>query len=98
MFSVTMAKISEFEFCSRWISSSFANDGIQLAHCTYHGTHSVDSEFCRLTNHVIRDWNNWVHQLKKNGIRMINPAKTKNVAMRYVISIQIHLLMVLILF
>jgi methionine synthase II (cobalamin-independent) len=35
-----------------------------------------------------------VLDLEKNGIKIIKPANTKNVAIRYVISIQIHLLLV----
>ena len=60
----------------------------------YHGTHNWAREDCKFNNQLINDCNNSVHRLKKNGIKIIKPANTKNVAIRYVISIQIHLLLV----
>lgn len=95
MFSViTVKTLSESEFCIHWINSSFKKDGIQLAHSIYHGTHNWASEDWSFSNQDINDCNNSVHRLKKNGINMINPDRTKKVANKYVIKIQTHLFFV----
>lgn len=76
------------------MNSSFRNQGIRLAFSMYHGTHTWASVDCKSSNHVINDCNNSVHRLKKNGIRIMNPDNTKIVVSKYVIKIQIHLLLV----
>ena len=91
---ITVKTLSESEFCIHWISSSFKKDGIQFAHSTYHGTHNWAREDWSFSNHDINDCNNSVPRLKKNGIKIMNPANTKNVAIKYVINIQTHLFFV----
>ena len=82
IFSVITFKIlSEFEFCIRWINSLFKKVGIRFAHWIYPGTHISLSEDCNFNSQDINDCNNWVHRLKKNGIKIMNHASTKRAAM-----------------
>ena len=76
------------------MSSSLRNHGIRLTFSMYHGIHCWASVVCKLNNPVVRVCNNSVHQLKKKGIRIINPDNTKRVVSKYVIKIQIPLLFV----
>ena len=78
---ITVKMLSEFEFWIRWINSFFKKVGIRLAHSIYHGTHNCEREDCNFNNHDINDCNNWVHRLKKKGIKIINQANTKRAAM-----------------
>ena len=94
--SVIIVKtLSEFEFCIRWINSSFKKEGIRFAHSMYQGTHNWASDDCSFSSQDINDCNNSVHRLKKKGTSMINHAKTNRVAITYVINIQTHLLFVI---
>ena len=96
MLSVIASNIlSEFEFWIHWISSSFKNSGIRLASSIYQGTQSWPRLDCNFTSHHIKDCNNSVHRLKKNGIRIMKPDNTKNVVNKYVIKIQNHLFFVI---
>ena len=61
----------------------------------YQGIQSWPNAACNFNNPHINDCNNSVHQLKKNGINIMNPDNTKNVVKRYVINIQNHLLFVI---
>lgn len=94
--SVIIVRIlSESEFCIHWINSSFKKEGIRSAHWIYQGTHNWAREDWSFSNQDINDCNNSVHRLKKKGTSITNHAKTKRVAIMYVINIQTHLLFVI---
>lgn len=82
------------EFINRCVNSSFRNHGNQLIWSIYQGTHNSIIDDSKRNNRDINVCNNSVHRLKKNGIRIMNHDKMKNVAMIYVIKIQIHLFFV----
>lgn len=84
---IAVNMLSELEFWAHCINSSFRNQGIQFDSSMYPGTHNWASDDCNFSSHDIRDCNNSVHRLKKKGIRIINPARIKNVAIMYVINI-----------
>ena len=89
-----MSKLSVLEFWIHSITCSFMNPGNHPIWFTNPVNHNWFIDDSIHSNRVINDWSNSFHRLKKKGTKIMNQDSINITAMRYVIKIHNHLLLV----